>query len=303
MIKGRGNNSKYFELDNQCNIAFDVDQTLVVWGDSPYMPGPGLVEFNNNGTPVFLAPHPFHVWLLKNHAARGYGVLVWSAAGFDWAKEVVSVLGLTNYVNIIMPKLNKFVDDLPAHEILGEHLYFHNELTGEEWRPVKDYEGLYEVSDYGRIRKVNKDGSFEIKRLSNNGLGYLTTGLYKNGKNTTKLVHRLVAEAFVPNPHRHAVVNHIDHNPQNPKAKNLEWTTTKRNNQHANRSSKRHSRGANNPGAKISEADARQIYLSKRPAKELAASYGITKTAVYYIKNGTSWGHIHAQHKETSNGR
>lgn len=106
----------------------------------------------------------------------------------------------------------------------------------EIWRPVKGYEGLYEVSNKGRIRSLDriaifKDGRsrkyygkvLEIKTVNNSG--YLTVGLHNNGKQKTLLVHRVVAEAFIDNPNRYPEVNHIDQDKLNNRIENLEWCT------------------------------------------------------------------------------
>ena len=91
----------------------------------------------------------------------------------------------------------------------------------EVWKSVKGYEGYYEVSNEGRIRSLDritvfKDGrkrKFYGKILENNAVnnsGYATIGLHDCGKQKTLLVHRIVAEAFVDNPHMYGEVNHID---------------------------------------------------------------------------------------------
>ena len=110
------------------------------------------------------------------------------------------------------------------------------------WKKVKGYEGLYLVSDEGQIyslpRKVsNKRGCYvrEGQLLKpglrgNHGLQYEFV-ILSNGVNSKhESVHRIVATAFVDNPHGYDVVNHIDHNTRNNKASNLEWCTQAENN-------------------------------------------------------------------------
>ena len=96
----------------------------------------------------------------------------------------------------------------------------------EMWAAVEEagFEGLYEVSSFGRIRKV-KNGRM-MKQYSN-GNGYLKVDFSKGGKRSKLYVHRLVAKAFVPNsnPKLYNVCNHLDENPLNNHANNLEWTT------------------------------------------------------------------------------
>lgn len=102
----------------------------------------------------------------------------------------------------------------------------------EIWMPVADYEGLYEVSNLGRIRSVDhnistKCGSSKMlhgRVLAQNGCSdYFTVTLCKNGNKTTKTVHRIVALAFVENPEDLPYVNHKDENKRNNASFNLEW--------------------------------------------------------------------------------
>ena len=105
----------------------------------------------------------------------------------------------------------------------------------EEWRPIKDYEGLYEVSNMGRVKNLNYKGSGKEKILKNikRRKGYLMVILTKNGKRRGFLVHRLVAEAFIPNPNNLPEVNHIDRDRANNHVDNLEWVTHSDNMKHS----------------------------------------------------------------------
>lgn len=99
----------------------------------------------------------------------------------------------------------------------------------EEWRVIKDYEELYLVSNYGRIKSIKGSKFLSTKSLSS---GYPCVSLCNKGQKTFR-VHRLVAEAFLPNPEGLGVVNHQDGNKINNHVDNLEWCTTKYNNQHS----------------------------------------------------------------------
>ena len=109
----------------------------------------------------------------------------------------------------------------------------------EEWKSITGYEGLYEVSTYGRIRSLKRitiDGKHLQERFINGGEypnHYKFVCLRKDGKNKNRLVHRLVAEAFIPNPGNCSDVNHIDGNKQNNNLNNLEWCTRSENLKHA----------------------------------------------------------------------
>lgn len=94
----------------------------------------------------------------------------------------------------------------------------------ETWKDVAGYEGLYQVSDLGRVRSL-LHGKVRILKFLDNGYGYLKVELNRNGK----LVHRLVAEAFIPNPLNLPQVNHKDEDKTNNTANNLEWCTAKYN--------------------------------------------------------------------------
>lgn len=101
----------------------------------------------------------------------------------------------------------------------------------EIWRPVVGYEGLYEVSDQGRVRSLQsgKWRNRRILKLGKNPNGYLYVKLCKDGKGEGMRVHRVVAEAFIPNPNHLATVNHKDEDKTNNFASNLEWMSHKDN--------------------------------------------------------------------------
>lgn len=104
----------------------------------------------------------------------------------------------------------------------------------EIWKDVPNYEGLYQVSNLGRVKSNHNGKGHKPKVLTNIPRnGYVSVILCKNKSQKNVFVHRLVAKCFVPNPENKPCVNHIDGNKSNPCASNLEWCTQKENISHA----------------------------------------------------------------------
>lgn len=109
----------------------------------------------------------------------------------------------------------------------------------EIWKDIEGYEGLYQVSNLGRVRSLDRIVKFsdghsqpmkgKILVFGKNHGGYWQVGLSKNSKSTRKSVHRLVAETFIPNPNNYPCVNHKDEVKTNNRVDNLEWVTYKEN--------------------------------------------------------------------------
>lgn len=103
----------------------------------------------------------------------------------------------------------------------------------EVWRDVINYEGYYMVSNLGRVKSLPRNGTISSERILKPNVlrpsGYCQVSLQKHGKRTYKKVHRLVAEAFLPNKNNYPQVNHIDGNKLNNNANNLEWCTVRYN--------------------------------------------------------------------------
>lgn len=102
------------------------------------------------------------------------------------------------------------------------------------WKEIREYEGLYEVSNTGKVRSLPKKGGYKVPHILalNQCRDYLFVTLCKKYKICAKDVHRLVAEAFIPNPDNKPCVNHKDGNKRNNNVKNLEWVTFSENNLH-----------------------------------------------------------------------
>ena len=98
----------------------------------------------------------------------------------------------------------------------------------ELWRNIKGYEGLYQISNYGNIKNLVTNKILKAQKQR-----YCKAYLYKNKQRKCYGVHRLVAEAFIPNMANKPEINHIDGNKLNNNVSNLEWVTRKENEQHA----------------------------------------------------------------------
>ena len=99
----------------------------------------------------------------------------------------------------------------------------------EIWKDIEEYEGLYQVSNLGRVKRITTG---RVLKSGKSKGGYPYVVLYKNNIASTKTVHRLVAQTFIPNPDNKPQVNHIDEDKTNNMVSNLEWMTSKENINH-----------------------------------------------------------------------
>lgn len=206
---------------------------------------------------------------------------------------------------------------------LDAHNYrIHDEKTlnnnAEVWRDIVGYEGLYQVSNFGRVKSlkrkyINQYGEFgekkefiKAQRLSSfyksqkDTKGYFVVSLADNDRGKWVRVHRLVASAFLPNPENLPEVNHKDGNKQNNKVENLEWVSHAQNCLHAWRSGLR-KKGEADRVRKIKEHNLGLKNISKEmvldifenckygekgyTARSFAEKYGISVQTVCNIKD------------------
>lgn len=134
--------------------------------------------------------------------------------------------------------------------IINSDDYFElNNIIDEKWLPVKDFENVYCVSNYGRVKNILTN---HILKCSLDSHGYYALNLYDKNNNKRNFItlHRLLAETFIPNPENKPQVNHKDGNKSNSYLDNLEWSTASENTQHAYDNNLIHlKKGANSPNA------------------------------------------------------
>jgi len=102
----------------------------------------------------------------------------------------------------------------------------------EIWKDIKGYEGIYKISNFGRVKsfKCNKE---RILKTTKNKAGYIKIGIGDTNNRKTFYIHRLIAELFIPNPLNKPEINHINGNKSDYRIENLEWINHRENIQHA----------------------------------------------------------------------
>ena len=139
-------------------------------------------------------------------------------------------------------------------------------ITMEHWKSIAGYEGLYEVSDLGRVKSLWY-GKEKILKPTKDTQGYLLVGLHKEGQKKMSFVHRLVAKAFIQNPNNLETVNHKDEVKTNNVASNLEWMSQKDNINY----------GTHNK--RSSEKRSKQVQMFDKSTGELLATFPSTVEA------------------------
>lgn len=164
----------------------------------------------------------------------------------------------------------------------------------EEWRSILGYEGLYEVSDLGRVRGVARtvcDGRHyksKIRKPKATLAGHLQLYLFRDRTKVCCQVHRLVLEAFVGPCPAGMQCAHNDGDPANNRRDNLRWDTPKGNNADKIRHGT-HQGGERNAAAKLTASEVTKIRSDAGRHSAIARSYGISQTTVWQIKNGLTW--------------
>lgn len=171
------------------------------------------------------------------------------------------------------------------------------QFADEIWRKINGA-SRFSVSNYGRVRRDEKIYRCAPGLLSIHAgqFGYLKVSLVADdGRYLTRLVHRLVAEAFIPNPERKPVVRHLDGSPSNTRVGNLAWGTHKEN-VHDSISHGTQVRGSRQHLSKLTEMDVRSIKIEfmggAASITALAVKHGISETSMGDILSGRTWRHV-----------
>lgn len=166
-------------------------------------------------------------------------------------------------------------------------------MDKEVWRWVVGYEGLYMVSNKGRVMSVPRIKQTKNRRYGksgmeiahhDNGNGYRILTLSRDGVHDQRSVHRLVAEAFIPNPSNLPEVNHKDGDKANNQVENLEWVTKSENMQHASR--ELDALGFNRT---LTEEQVIAIRNDARTEREIGNEYGLAQSVINRIRVGKTY--------------
>ena len=162
-------------------------------------------------------------------------------------------------------------------------------MEQEQWKPIDETGGMYEVSNFGRVRSLKGYGQMPIRIMSQvmQRKGYYAVNFWIDGKVVCRKVHRLVIEAFKPNPDNLPCINHIDGNKLNNHIDNLEWCTYQHNMQHAVRTGLTHPHQWTDEERKqISERNKGQRVSDEQRAKLSAALKGRSRPDVSARQKG-----------------
>ena len=179
---------------------------------------------------------------------------------------------------------------------MGAIKAINNHHMEEIWKAIKNY-SAYMVSNYGRVKSfiIHKDGKLLNTSVANRN-GYVGVHLYKDGKKTQFSVHRLVAEAFIPNPKNKPQINHLNGDKTDNRVDNIEWATASENTKHSFANGLQVVlRGENAGSAKLSSHQVRRIKLMLELGTkhvEIAKMFPVQSSQITRIASGERWAHI-----------
>ncbi len=161
------------------------------------------------------------------------------------------------------------------------------------WIEIKNFPNYF-VNELGQVKsgpKKTRKG-FRLLKPMKESTNYTTVDLCKDGKIVRKLIHRIVAEAFLPNLENKPQVNHINGIKDDNRLENLEWVTRSENQLHSIRTGLRHTRGENNSQCKLKSEDVLKILNDTRVYSVIGNEFKVSISTVADIKRGYSWTHI-----------
>lgn len=161
----------------------------------------------------------------------------------------------------------------------------------ENWKKIKGYEDLYEISNTGKVRSLHKRNKGKILRTWDNKRGYLFCNLCREGKKENNYIHRLVASHFVENMGNFDTVNHLDGDKKNNNFNNLEWTTHDLNLKHASKIGLV-KQGEDHPKSKLNVEQViniRKMNQQGKTNKYIAETYNMDRSTISRIVNRKIW--------------
>jgi hypothetical protein len=177
-------------------------------------------------------------------------------------------------------------------------------IVCEVWKDVKGYEGLYQVSDFGNIKRIIDQYGYIVNRILVNNIrpcGHLSVVLSLKGKTKTRLVHHLVLEAFVGLRQVGTECRHLDGNPANNKLYNLKWGTRGENVKDAMEHGTfslppiNDLRGSKSSSAKLNDnkiVEIRKLHAEGMSDTEIAKKYKVCRQTINSIINNKRWEHV-----------
>jgi Mor family transcriptional regulator len=186
------------------------------------------------------------------------------------------------------------------------------QIEGEIWKDIAGFEGLYEVSNFQRVKALEKfrkrpKGAISFReasilRQTPSAKGYLSVTLTdKDGRRHQKRVHVLIAQAFIPNPLNLPEVNHKYGDKKDNRIEMLEWNTHLENMQHAVATGLYTQIGENHFKNILKESQVLEIFNSPLTYKELSKKYGVAKTTIQAIKTGKNWKQLTGKNYQKKN--
>lgn len=175
----------------------------------------------------------------------------------------------------------------------------------EEWKDIEGFEGFYKISNLGNVMSMGgwcgtSKRNQMIRSTSLTKDGYVKVRLMRNGKDRTSRIHRLVAEAFIPNPENKKTVNHIDGVKTNNNVVNLEWADRSEQMHHAYKLGLKTAMiGSTNTQAKLTDEQVREIRKTYvRQSKEfgtvaLGKKYGVTNRVIGLVVSGKAYRNVY----------